>query len=79
MICVSESGNARSVSIVFDLFSSDRLLIVKAGIKIINIHGRISKNGLKDADPTANMSLVYIKLLKTANRTITMYPIGFFR
>jgi hypothetical protein len=79
IICVSETGNESNNSIVFVLFSSEIILIVSAGINIINIQGKYAKNGFIEAEPTRKISFTYKKLATAANKTMMIYPIGLFR
>ena len=62
-------------------FSSEKLRIVTAGIKKINIHGESVKNGLKSAKPLCKILYSPSKTqrnnpLSKRKMAITKYPIG---
>jgi hypothetical protein len=74
-------GFVKSNSIVPCFFSSEKLRIVTAGIKKINIQGEIVKNGDKSAKPLFKMLYSPSKTqrnnpLSKRKMAITKYPIG---
>jgi len=71
-ICVSVTGSVNITSKVLDLFSSEIILIEKAGIKITKNHDVSAKNDFMEADPITKRSLTKKKLAKTANKVIIM-------
>lgn len=71
-IWVSEIRKLNNTSNVLFFFSSARDRMVRAGTKTIISHGRISKKGLKEADPTTKISFTNKKFENTANNVITI-------
>lgn len=78
-ICASEIGSERSVSIVFVRFSSDKLLILRAGTNTIKSQGIRLKKGFMEAEPKIKISFTNKKFANTENKITTIYPTGLFR
>jgi hypothetical protein len=80
-ISLIEMGLVNKSSIVPCFFSSEKLRIVTAGIKKINIHGAMVKKGDKSANPLFKMLYSPSKTqrnnpLSKRKMAITKYPIG---
>ena len=78
-ICVSVIGNVRKISIVFSLFSSARLRIASAGIKIMVIQGMIAKNCRILTVPIRKRSFTNKKLAKIPNTIRIINPNGLLK